>query len=165
MPALDAAGKLPDSALLRLATEMEGHPDNVAACLGGGLTIAWTTDGEPQMARLEPLASISPVICVGPAPVRTEVARRLLPDLVPHRDAAANAGRSALLVAALTQLPAETGALLAATRDWLHQDYRAEAMPETAALVGRAAGGRHPRGGVRGGPVRAGAARRPARGA
>jgi homoserine kinase len=133
----DAAGKLPDSALLRLATEIEGHPDNVAACLGGGLTIAWTTDGEPQMARLEPLASISPVICIGPAPVRTEVARRLLPDMVPHRDAAANAGRSALLVAALTQLPAETGALLAATRDWLHQDYRAEAMPETAALVGR----------------------------
>jgi len=56
---------------------------------------------------------------------------------VPHRDAAANAGRSALLVAALTQLPEEPGALLAATRDWLHQDYRAQAMPETAALTGR----------------------------
>ena len=89
------------------------------------------------MVRLEPAASIRPVICVGPAPVRTEVARRLLPDLVPHRDAAANAGRSALLVAALTQLPAEPGTLLAATRDWLHQDYRAGAMPETAALLGR----------------------------
>ena len=73
---------------------------------------------------------------------RTEVARRLLPDLVPHRDAAANAGRSALLVAVLTQRSAEppeetAGALLAATRDWLHQDYRAPAMPETCALVGR----------------------------
>ena len=96
---------LPDGALLGLATELEGHPDNVAACLGGGLTIAWTTDGLPRMARLEPLSSIRPVMCVAPAPVRTEVARRLLPDLVPHRDAAANAGRSALLVAALTQLP------------------------------------------------------------
>ena len=131
------AARLPDGALLGLATGMEGHPDNVAACLGGGLTIAWTEDGEPRMARLEPTASIRPVICVGPAPVRTEVARRLLPDLVPHRDAAANAGRSALLVAALTQLPAEPGTLLAATRDWLHQDYRAGAMPETAALIGR----------------------------
>src|SRR5690349_8416227 len=130
-------GALPDEDLLGLATEMEGHPDNVAACLGGGLTIAWTEDGQPRMARLEPLASISPVICVGPAPVRTEVARRLLPGQVPHAEAAANAGRSALLVAALTQLPAETGALLAATRDWLHQDYRAEAMPETAALIAR----------------------------
>ena len=128
---------LPDGALLGLATELEGHPDNVAACLGGGLTIAWTADGLPRMVRLEPLASIRPVICVGPAPVRTEMARRLLPGLVPHRDAAANAARSALLVAALTQLPGQPGTLLAATRDWLHQDYRAEAMPETAALTSR----------------------------
>jgi homoserine kinase len=131
------AAKLPDDALLGLATGIEGHPDNVAACLAGGLTIAWSADGEPRMARLEPAASIRPVICVGPTPVRTEVARRLLPDLVPHREAAANAGRSALLVAALTQLPTEPATLLAATRDWLHQDYRAEAMPETAALIGR----------------------------
>ena len=131
--------KLPDDALLGLATEIEGHPDNVAACLGGGLAIAWTADGQPRMARLEPLAELRPVICVGPAPVRTEVARRLLPELVPHRDAAANAGRSALLVAALTQPSAggRPGALLAATRDWLHQDIRAEAMPQTSALVGR----------------------------
>jgi len=136
----DGAGKLPDGDLLGLATELEGHPDNVAACLGGGLTIAWTADGQPRMVRLEPLASIKPVICVAPNPVRTEAARRVLPDLVPHRDAAANAGRSALLVAALTQLPESpegAGTLLAATRDWLHQDYRAAAMPETAALVGR----------------------------
>lgn len=130
-----------DGALFELAAELEGHPDNVAACLGGGLTIAWTADGRPRMVRLEPLPEIRPVVCVAPAPVRTEVARRLLPDLVPHRDAAANAGRSALLVAALTQLPARApqtaGALLAATRDWLHQDYRASAMPETSALVGR----------------------------
>jgi homoserine kinase len=131
--------KLPDDALLGLATEIEGHPDNVAACLAGGLTVAWTADGQPRMARLEPLPGLRPVICVGPAPVRTDVARRLLPDLVPHRDAAANAGRSALLVAALTQPSAGElpGALLAATRDWLHQDYRAEAMPEAADLVGR----------------------------
>ena len=139
--AADGTGPRPADALLGLATELEGHPDNVAACLGGGLTIAWTADSQPRMVRLEPLSSIRPVVCVAPAPVRTEVARRLLPDLVPHRDAAANAGRSALLVAALTQLPAgprETaGVLLAATRDWLHQDYRAAAMPETGALVGR----------------------------
>jgi len=128
---------LPDGDLLGLATEFEGHPDNVAACLGGGLTIAWTADGQPRMVRLEPRSSIRPVICVGPAPVRTEVARKLLPGQVPHRDAAANAGRSALLVAALTQPSGEPAPLLAATRDWLHQDYRAEAMPETAALTGR----------------------------
>ena len=143
-PAADGAGKLPDDALLGLATEIEGHPDNVAACLAGGLTIAWTTGGQPHMVRLEPLSSIRPVVCIAPAPVRTDVARRLLPDLVPHQDAAANAGRSALLVAALTQLPAGSpegaGALFAATQDWLHQRYRAAAMPETDALVRRLRG-------------------------
>jgi homoserine kinase len=102
--------------------------------------------GRPYMVRLEPLSSISPVICVAPAPVRTEAARRLLPDLVPHQDAAANAGRSALLVAALTVLPVTSpgagwpdgaDALFDATQDWLHQDYRSTAMPETDALVRR----------------------------
>ena len=145
-----ATGALPEDAVFRLATSIEGHPDNVAACLGGGLTIAWTVSGRPYMVRLEPLPSISPVICIAPAPVRTEAARRLLPDLVPHKDAAANAGRSALLVAALTQLPAATspgagspdgaGALFDATQDWLHQDYRSAAMPETDALVRRLRG-------------------------
>jgi homoserine kinase len=144
------AGALPDDAVFRLATALEGHPDNVAACLGGGLTIAWTVSGRPHMVRLEPLPSICPVICVAPAPIRTEVARRLLPDLVPHGDAAANAGRSALLIAALTQLPAPTspgtrsangtGALFDATRDWLHQGYRSAAMPDTDVLVRRLRG-------------------------
>jgi homoserine kinase len=139
--ASDGAAKLPDDALLALATSLEGHPDNVAACLRGGLIIAWTAAGHPRAVRLEPLASVTPVICVAPAPVRTDVARRLLPEAVPHQDAAANAGRSALLIAALTQPPArpprEDGTLLAATQDWLHQDYRAAAMPETADLVRR----------------------------
>jgi homoserine kinase len=148
--------KLPDGALLELASDIEGHPDNVAACLAGGLTIAWSAAGRPRMVRLEPLSSITPVVCVAPGPVRTDVARGLLPDLVPHEDAAANAGRSALLVAALTQHgtgsaaeeagaavargghPADRAAvLLAATEDWLHQDYRARAMPETHDLVRR----------------------------
>jgi homoserine kinase len=140
--AADRATELPDDKLLGLATGIEGHPDNVAACLGGGLTIAWTAAGHPQLVRLEPLASIRPVVCVAPSGVRTDVARGLLPDLVPHRDAAANAGRSALLVAALTQLagaaPADrASALFDATEDWLHQNYRSAAMPETDGLVRR----------------------------
>jgi homoserine kinase len=62
------------------------------------------------------------------------VARKALPEKVPHRDAAANAARSALLIAALTQAGAAS-ALFDATEDWLHQDYRAAAMPGTHALV------------------------------
>jgi homoserine kinase len=125
---------LPDEMLFELASGMEGHPDNVAACLGGGLTIAWTWAGRPRMVRLEPVPSVMPVVCVAPAPVHTEVARRLLPDMVPHRDAAASAGRSALLVAALTH-SYDDGVLLDATEDRLHQEYRAEAMPETGTLL------------------------------
>jgi homoserine kinase len=142
-PAGSGGDALPDEALLRLASGIEGHPDNVAACLGGGLTIAWTDLAGPNMVRLEPLPTIAPVICVAPAPVRTDVARGLLPGMVPHKDAAASAGRSALLVAALTQT-ADPGVLFDATQDWLHQDYRAAAMPETSALVGRLRGERIP---------------------
>ena len=132
---LSGSGKLPDAALLPLACEFEGHPDNVAACLSGGLTIAWTEPDGPHMVRLEPLASLTPVVCVAPAPVRTDVARGLLPGVVPHQDAAANAGRSALLVAALTRPGTGPDVLLAATQDLLHQEYRASAMSATHALV------------------------------
>ncbi|HLK01048.1 MAG TPA: homoserine kinase [Streptosporangiaceae bacterium] len=122
---------------LALATEIEGHPDNVAACLLGGLTIAWTPDVGPARAiRLDPAAGIQPVVCIAPpdVAVSTDLARQALPGQVPHAAAAANAGRAALLIAALTQ-PGLAGELLPATRDWLHQDYRRPAMPDTYALV------------------------------
>ena len=130
----DGAGRLPAGAVLSLASELEGHPDNVAACLLGGLTIAWTGDGGAQATRLSPLHTVVPVVLVAPEPLATETARGMLPASVPHADAVANAARSALLVAALTSAP---GALLEATRDWLHQPYRAGVMPVTADLVRR----------------------------
>jgi homoserine kinase len=124
------------SDLLALATQLEGHPDNVAACLAGGLTIAWTTSQGPRLTRLDPLQQLRPVLCIAPSDIAvlTELARKALPETVPHHDAAANAGRAALLIAALTREEAATQ-LFDATEDWLHQAYRAEAMPETYALV------------------------------
>jgi homoserine kinase len=134
--------------VLPLASELEGHPDNVAPCLYGGLTIAWTPETKDEgtvdgalppvpaarAVRLEPLPEVRPVVFVAPESVSTKVARGLLPAAVPHGDAARNAGRAALLVAALTSSPA---ALLDATEDWLHQDYRAPAMPHSHELVTR----------------------------
>lgn len=130
---------LPRDAVLRLASELEGHPDNVAACLAGGLTVVWSGRSGPRLVRLAPLPEIIPVACVAPAPLATEHARKVLPDTVSHVDAAANAGLAALLIAALT---AEPTALLDATGDRLHQPFRFPVMPATADLIGqlRAAG-------------------------
>ena len=121
-----------DDALFDLAARIEGHPDNVAPALYGGFTISGHDDdgfysvGSPVDPR------VGAVVFVPPTPVSTEVARGLLPAEVPHADAAADAGRTALLVAALAGQPEQ---LLRATRDYLHQEYRRPAMPESLALV------------------------------
>ncbi len=126
--------KLTDDDVLALATAAEGHPDNVAPCLAGGLTIAWQTPGGPRLTRLSVTPRVRPVVLVPDTRLATERARGLLPETVSHADAAANAGRAALLVAALTAAPE---LLLDATEDRLHQSYRAPAMPESLALVER----------------------------
>jgi homoserine kinase len=133
-PAADSTGVFADSAMLALASELEGHPDNAAACLAGGLTIAWNPGAGPRAIRLDPLPDIVPVVCVPAVSMPTAAARRALPPTVPHADAAANAGRSALLIAALTQAP---DLLLDATRDLLHEPYRAPLMPDSADVIGR----------------------------
>lgn len=129
--ALSPGRPLDDDAVLALAARIEGHPDNVAPCLLGGLTIAWT-DETARAVRTEVHAGVVPVVCVPQTAVSTEVARTLLPESVPHTDAARNAGRAALLVEALTRRP---DLLLPATDDHLHQSYREPAMPATLALV------------------------------
>ncbi|GIJ48868.1 homoserine kinase [Virgisporangium aliadipatigenens] len=136
---VDGARRLPDPAVLALASALEGHPDNVAPCLLGGFTIAWTENGEGRAVRLDPHPSIRPVVYVPATRGLTAEARAALPERVPHGDAAFNAGRAALLVHAVTSDPA---LLLTATEDRLHQDYRAPGMPHTAELVAtlRAAG-------------------------
>jgi homoserine kinase len=133
--ALAGASVAPNDAL-PLASALEGHPDNVAPCLFGGLTIAWLADSTAtaQAIRLEPLEEIRPVVFVPPVSVATKVARGLLPASVPHAHAARNAGRAALLVAALTARP---DALFDASEDLLHQNYRAPVMPATYDLVSR----------------------------
>ncbi|MEU8363493.1 homoserine kinase [Nonomuraea sp. NPDC048882] len=132
-----ADGELSDDDVYALATEMEGHPDNVAPCLAGGLTVAWFDHaGVPRMVKLAPDQRVRPVVVVPSTRLSTEAARGLLPKDVPHEDASFNAGRAALLIAALTQRP-EPGLLLAATEDRLHQHYRAPAMRQSADLVER----------------------------
>jgi len=127
-----AAHGIGDDEVLALATELEGHPDNVAAALAGGFTLAWTGDQGARAVRLSPHAAVLPVVCVPGWPMSTTTARGLLPAQVPHADAVFNASRAGLLVAALTQAPER---LLEATQDRLHQPYRAAAMQPTANLL------------------------------
>ncbi|MRJ76723.1 homoserine kinase [Aeromicrobium sp. SMF47] len=121
---------LDDAAAYQLTVDLEGHPDNVAAAFFGGLTIAWIDGAAAEVERLE--TDVEVTVFVPPAAVSTEKARGLLPESVPHADAARNAGRAALLVAALTGAPHR---LASATEDWIHQGYRSEAMPESYKLL------------------------------
>lgn len=129
---VDVEQQLDQADVLALAADLEGHADNVAACLLGGFTIAWTDDGRARAVRRDPHPDVTPVVLIPPTSASTAVARGILPATVPHRDAAFNASRAALLATALTSDP---DALLPATQDRLHQGYRASTMPVTAALV------------------------------
>jgi homoserine kinase len=134
--ALVAGGRLllDDAALLRIAADIEGHPDNVAPALLGGFVICGREAGEWYAVPSAVDPRVRAEVFVPSTPVATEVARGLLPATVPHADAAANSGRAALLVAALAGRPEH---LLAATRDYLHQEQREPAMPDSLALVHR----------------------------
>ena len=88
----------PDT-LLRLATELEGHPDNVAPALFGGLTIAWIDENGPQHKKLLVQRGVSPLVFVPEFTMSTSVARGLAPLQVPREDAVFNVSRSALLIA------------------------------------------------------------------
>lgn len=135
--ALTFGATLDEGAALTLAASLEGHPDNVAACLLGGFTVAWTAAGRTRAVALDVHPDVSPVVFVPPTSLATQASRDLLPEQVSHLDARVNAGRAGLLVAALTRRPEE---LLAATEDRLHQPFRRAAMPASAALMDRLRG-------------------------
>lgn len=130
----DGAERLDDDAVFRLAAQLEGHPDNVAPAAYGGFVISGREGDEWYAVRAPVDRHVVAAAFVPPDPLSTEVARGLLPETVPHADAAADAGRAALLVAALGGAPEH---LLTATRDFLHQEQRRPAMPESLDLVDR----------------------------
>jgi homoserine kinase len=113
-------------ALVDLATEMEGHPDNVAPALFGGLVVCTRTLNGVRWMRLAP-PSLNVVLAVPDYHVSTEEARRRLPARVPFPDAVFNVTRTALLVAALTG--GRPDLLDEATQDRLHQPYREHLVP------------------------------------
>ena len=128
-----AGAQLGREDILRLATEMEGHPDNVAPTVFGGLTVSWIRDnGTVGCIRHEVHPQIRLVVFTAASHSSTKTTRAMLPDLIPHADAAANSAATAVLLHAMTDDPSY---LMDGTVDRLHQSYRAPAMPESAQLV------------------------------
>lgn len=130
--AREGAVLLDDEGALAVANRLEGHPDNVAPALLGGFVVCGQDQAGVWALPCPVDPALSAVVFVPAAGLRTEVARALLPETISHRDAVANTGRAALLVAALAGSP---GLLLRATEDFVHQRYREPAMPDSLALV------------------------------
>jgi len=124
--------RLSSQRLLELATELEGHPDNVAAALLGGFTVSVREADAVRSVRINPAGGVAAVVVVGDAPLATSTARSALPSSVPHADAAANAGRAALVALGLATGDAATLAL--GLHDLLHERYRASLVDDFAAV-------------------------------
>ena len=112
--------------LLNLVCELDGHPDNAAPALLGGLVIGTLTPEGVNAVRLEP-KDLKAVVAVPDFEVSTTAARRALPEQIPHRDAVFNVGRSGLLLGALAT--GQYGLLRVAMQDKLHQPYRSHLIP------------------------------------
>jgi homoserine kinase len=124
-----AAGREPTAdELLAVGLELEGHADNLAAALAGGVCLTW--DG--HIARIADDLPAAAIAVVPPQRVNTAAARASLPRAVAHEDAVFSAGRAALLGAALAS--GDSGLLAASADDRLHEPYRAEHAPHLAAI-------------------------------
>jgi homoserine kinase len=135
-----AGDELDTPAMLRLATAAEGHPDNVAAGLLGGLVASIALEDRVEAVRLDPPRNVQVVAWIPERKLPTAEMRRVLPDSVPRADAVANLTRVAIGVAGLASGRPDVLSLL--TEDRLHEPYRAQVYPELPQLISaaRAAG-------------------------
>jgi homoserine kinase len=130
-----ASGRTPSAdELLAEAVAYEGHADNAAAALRGGVCFAWWVDGAPRAARVASTLPLRPVLAVPATRTNTNGSRARLPEQVSHADAAATAGAAALLGAAVSSGDADL--LRAAFADRLHEPYRAADAPLLEQLRG-----------------------------
>ncbi len=134
-------GALDDDTLIQLAASFEGHPDNAAASVLGGGVISWTNipvDGrsapEYRAVGVPVAGTVLATALIPDFHASTEAVRRVLPSDVSHVDARFNVSRAALLPVALSRHPE---LLWEATRDRLHQPYRAEVLPVSSEWVNR----------------------------
>ncbi|WP_188396623.1 homoserine kinase [Sporomusa sp. GT1] len=119
--------------ILDMATSIEGHPDNVAPAIFGGITVSIMDSGSAKYLRFLPPKDFTMVAVIPEFNLSTKAARRVLPESVPFADAVFNVSRSALLVGALCT--GEFKLLLHALEDRLHQPYREKLIPGMAQVL------------------------------
>ncbi len=116
--------------LERMAVALEGHPDNVAPCVHGGLTASLLVDGRARAHRLGIHPSLSTVVCIPDFELSTKKARSVLPETVFRADAVFNISRALLLARALES--GHIARLSELMKDLLHQPYREKLVPGLA---------------------------------
>lgn len=119
--------------LLRLATEIEGHPDNAAAALLGGFVVTAPIEGVIEAVRFTAPRDLRAVLFIPELRLSTADMRKALPDAVPLEDAVANLGRVALGVGGIAS--GRFDLLAALTVDRLHEPYRARVFPQLPRMV------------------------------
>lgn len=120
-------GKFNKRELLKMATDIEGHPDNVAPAIFGGFTVSTVTNGEVECFSFLPKFRLKLVVAIPDFPLPTKKARAVLPENVPMKDAINNVSRAAMLVAAMCK--GNPKFLKNVFEDALHQPYRASLIP------------------------------------
>ncbi|MDF9409195.1 homoserine kinase [Pelotomaculum isophthalicicum JI] len=122
-----AGGRLSLKDIISLASSIEGHPDNVAPAVLGGIVISVQADGELKNMKIQPPQGIRCVVAVPDFILATKTSRDVLPSQVAFQDAIFNLGRVALLVAALQR--GDFSLLGTAMEDHLHQPFRSVLVP------------------------------------
>lgn len=124
---------LTEPELFALATEIEGHPDNIAAAFYGGFTISADAGSDAIVYPVPISAGLATVVAVSKSPLQTKLARKALPQFVPHEDAAFNAGRASMLVAGIAS--GRVDLIAAGLHDRIHEQYRAHLIDGFDAVV------------------------------
>lgn len=110
-----------------MATALEGHPDNVAPAIYGGITVSMMQGDKPRSLRIVPTQPLKLVVAVPEFGLSTRMARQVLPKAVSFHDAVFNVSRTAMLIGALCQ--GQYDVLKYAMEDRLHQPYREKLIP------------------------------------
>ena len=119
--------------MLARATEIEGHPDNVAAAIYGGFVVCGSGADGPTAARFDPPEGLEGIVVIPPEEVSTARAREAIPAEVPLADAVANVSAAAMLVLGLRS--ADLDLLARGLHDHIHQDRRRDLYPRSMAIV------------------------------